>query len=92
MFARIRFGTAAAAVVALTLASQGRSSAGEQSALQPWTLEEAIQHVNAYPRDVYAQYVVLQLARREKRLEQATAAVMPWRRQPWGRRPTAWIA
>jgi hypothetical protein len=34
-----------------------------------WTLEEALEQLNLYPRDPYLQYVALQLARREKQVE-----------------------
>jgi hypothetical protein len=81
----LRFAAAALAVaIAFVLLSRGPClSAAEQSAAQPWTLDEAIQQVNLYPRDVYLQYVVLQLARRENRLDQTMSAVTSWRMPAW---------
>ena len=40
-----------------------------------WTLDEAIDHLRLYPRDVYMQYVALQLARNEGRLQEVTAII-----------------
>ena len=37
-----------------------------------WTLDEAMGQLHLYPQDAYLQYVVLQLARRENRLEEVT--------------------
>ena len=40
---------------------------------RPWTLDEAIQQLNLYPRDAYLQYVALQLAQRENRTLEVSA-------------------
>ena len=40
---------------------------------QPWTLDEAVEQLSLYPRDVYLQYVALQLAQRENRTPEVNA-------------------
>lgn len=40
---------------------------------QAWTFEEAVNQLKLYPKDAYLQFVVLQLGRRENRLEEASA-------------------
>ncbi|HYT93784.1 MAG TPA: hypothetical protein VEL76_34005, partial [Gemmataceae bacterium] len=40
-----------------------------------WKLNEALEQLKLYPRDPYLQYVVLQLARREQRLDEVTKQV-----------------
>ncbi len=42
---------------------------------QAWTLEEATQQLRLFPKDPYLQYVVLQLARRENRLNEVSNEV-----------------
>src|SRR5205085_1144150 len=37
---------------------------------QAWTLDEALARLQVYPHDPYLQYVALQLARRDKRLDE----------------------
>src|SRR5438132_84463 len=37
---------------------------------QVWTVDDAMSQLRLYPKDVYLQYVVLQLARRENRLNE----------------------
>jgi hypothetical protein len=59
------------------------AAAAEQPVRKPWTLNEAIAQLNLYPRDVYLQYVVLQLARRENRVQQTVSQVASWRIAPW---------
>jgi len=46
--------------------AQDRAAAGSRG----WTLEEARAKLQLYPRDAYLQYVTLQLARRENRLDE----------------------
>jgi hypothetical protein len=52
---------------------------------QAWTLEEARQQLRLYPRDAYLQYVALQIARREGRIDEVAAGIErmmggePWR-------------
>jgi hypothetical protein len=45
-----------------------------------WTLDEALTHLRLHPRDVYVQYVALQLARREGRLTEVLAQIERGRR------------
>ncbi|HKC87441.1 MAG TPA: hypothetical protein VKG02_15760, partial [Blastocatellia bacterium] len=40
---------------------------------QAWILEEALAQLRLYPHDAYLQYVALQLARRENRLDNEVA-------------------
>jgi hypothetical protein len=40
-----------------------------------WTLEEARAHLRLFPRDAYVQYVALQLARREGKLDEIAAEI-----------------
>jgi hypothetical protein len=42
---------------------------------QAWTLKEALAQLEMHPRDPYLQYVTLQLARREKRLDEIAKKV-----------------
>ncbi|MBM4080272.1 MAG: hypothetical protein FJ278_11280, partial [Planctomycetes bacterium] len=51
---------------------------------QAWTLGEAMGQLALNPKDVYLQYVALQLARQENRLEKTTQEVEQLiRREPW---------
>jgi len=47
---------------------------------QAWTLDEAVQALRFDPDDVYLQYVVLQLARNEGRLDEVAGMFDRWRR------------
>ncbi|HEV3236064.1 MAG TPA: DUF1559 domain-containing protein, partial [Gemmataceae bacterium] len=40
-----------------------------------WTLDEAMAHLELYPRDAYVQYVAMQLARRENKLDAISAQI-----------------
>jgi hypothetical protein len=55
-----------------------------------WTLDEAMAHLDLYPRDVYVQYVALQLAARENKLDaispQIEQIIGLSARQQWGDR------
>src|SRR5215813_3043448 len=51
---------------------QNKSSASRRLP-QAWTLEEALAQLRLYPHDAYLQYVALQLARRENRLDNEVA-------------------
>jgi hypothetical protein len=51
-----------------------------------WTIDEALEQLRLYPRDAYLQYIVLQLARRQGRLEEICRQVTDpsenlWRQQ-----------
>src|SRR5438067_8481981 len=47
--------------------------------IQPaWTLDEALAQLQLYPQDAYLQYVALQLARRENRIEEAIDQNAAW--------------
>jgi hypothetical protein len=43
-----------------------------------WSLDEAMQQLELYPKDPYMQYVALQLARRENRVEEIAGRLQPW--------------
>jgi hypothetical protein len=65
-------GIVALAVILLLAGPSGQLSADEKPAAKPklaWTLEEAKAQLTLNPRDAYLQYVVLQLARREKQFD-----------------------
>lgn len=49
-----------------------------------WTLDEALDHLRLYPRDVYMKYVALQLARNDGRLQEVTSTIQ--RVTPWQNR------
>jgi prepilin-type processing-associated H-X9-DG protein len=48
---------------------QAKSETGVARMPQAWTLDEALSQLRLYPKDAYLQYVALQLARRENRLD-----------------------
>ncbi len=58
-----------------TVAAQEKSGRQDQN-LKPWTFDEAVGQLRMYPRDVYLQYVVMQLGQREGRAAEADAALM----------------
>ncbi|MHB1037642.1 MAG: hypothetical protein ACYC35_24170 [Pirellulales bacterium] len=47
-----------------------------------WTLDEALAQLALNPKDVYLQYVALQLGREENRFLEATAKIEEWRFRP----------
>lgn len=54
---------------------QQRQSAPAPRSQQAWTLGEALAHLKLYPDDAYLQYVALQLARRQNRLEEVAGQI-----------------
>ncbi len=58
-------------------AVQGQTAREAANAQSPsaWTLDEARAHLRLFPRDVYVQYVALQLARREGKLPEVAAEI-----------------
>jgi hypothetical protein len=55
------------------------ASAQGPSPRRPWTLEEALDELSLNPTDAYLQYVALQLAGRENRVQEVTARVQSLR-------------
>lgn len=75
---RIRVGLLAAVVGCVSLCTAQAVMPGEKPAKKPtqaWTLDEAQAELALSPHDPYLQYVVLQLARRENKHEQAARAI-----------------
>src|SRR5713101_2582137 len=73
-------GTTALTILFYSFPGLGR--AGEKPALTPksgWTLEQAKAELALNPRDAYLQYVVLQLARRDKKLDETIEWLEPKR-------------
>src|SRR3982750_3191586 len=67
-------------VAAVLLGGTGRAlPQGQQSSptrsQQAWTLAEALAQLRLYPDDAYLQYVALQLARRQNRLEEIAGQI-----------------
>lgn len=59
-------------IIAISLFANCAAPALSQTQMKPqrgWTLNEALSQLKLYPHDAYLQYVALQLARREKKLE-----------------------
>ncbi|NUQ61830.1 MAG: DUF1559 domain-containing protein [Pirellulales bacterium] len=54
------------ALASLGAASEVRGQPSKSPDKQPWTLSEAIEQLSLYPRDVYLQYVALQLSKRDR--------------------------
>jgi hypothetical protein len=69
------------AVVALSPQSRGfaqddqTDAAAKPQAAGAWTLDEALAHLRLFPRDAYVQYVALQLARSEGRLDEVVGFI-----------------
>src|SRR4051794_8805386 len=60
------------------LAAQAPSTPSAQpnpAASRAWTVDEALAQLHLYPKDAYLQYVALQLARRNNRLDEVTLAI-----------------
>ncbi len=55
--------------------TQGQRSAPAPLTQQAWTLGEALAQLALYPDDAYLQYVALQLARRQNRLEEIAGQI-----------------
>ncbi|MCY2989735.1 MAG: DUF1559 domain-containing protein [Planctomycetota bacterium] len=71
------------AAVAVGLIGRGAGlKAAEPVGPNAWTLDEALEQVRLHPRDIFLQYVALQLARRENRLEQILPTVAAWQPRP----------
>src|SRR5207244_2888839 len=51
----------------------GKRNAGQTA--PTWTLEEAMAQLKLYPRDAYLQYVALQLARRDNRIDEISREI-----------------
>ena len=56
--------------------AQERADKPASRSAQAWTLDEALQQLALFPRDPYLQYVALQLASREGRVEEVAHAVL----------------
>src|SRR5579859_435274 len=58
------------------LAGQEKETKTKTAKVSPsWTLDDAMAHLELYPRDAYVQYVAMQLARRENKLEAISAQI-----------------
>jgi len=55
--------------------TQGQQSAPAPRSQQAWTLGEVLAQLKIYPDDAYLQYVALQLARRQNRLEEIAGQI-----------------
>ncbi|HVG33066.1 MAG TPA: hypothetical protein VM911_08300 [Pyrinomonadaceae bacterium] len=55
--------------------TQGQQSAPAARSQQAWTLGEVLAQLKLYPDDAYLQYVALQLARRQNRLEEIAGQI-----------------
>ncbi|MHC4176066.1 MAG: hypothetical protein ACYSWU_01080 [Planctomycetota bacterium] len=80
---------AALLVAALSLSGSARQAAARPAARkaspprtpQAWTVQEALQQLRLNPDDVYLQYVVMQLAHNEDKMDQASGAIDSLNRQ-----------
>ena len=67
---------ALAAVTVSALPAQERDDRPASRSAKAWTLDEALQQLAIYPRDSYLQYVALQLASREGRLDEVNMPIL----------------
>jgi hypothetical protein len=60
----------------LPLVGQEKETKTKTAKVSPsWTLDDAMAHLELYPRDAYVQYVAMQLAMREKKLDAISAQI-----------------
>jgi hypothetical protein len=80
----LAWGLAFGAGAVVAVAAEGQAGKAPPKTRQAWTLDEATAQLRLAPEDVYLQYVVLQLARGEGKLDEVAGAVESLRgRQPW---------
>jgi hypothetical protein len=66
-----------AAIVAMSNPSHAQDAANAPAqSPTAWTLDQALDHLKLFPRDAYVQYVALQLARREGRLQEVAEHII----------------